>query len=66
MTPACILYSRRGRLALLGNLKPFLSSASGFLVKAFSWRAVFKGSEKFQLTTSTKSLESVLGQLHAF
>ena len=40
-----------------------LSSASKFLVKAFSWIAVFESSGKFQPTTSMKSLESVLEQL---
>ena len=58
-------YSRSGRLALLDNLKSVLSSASEFLVKAFSWIAVFESSEKFQPTTSMKSLESVLEQLQA-
>ena len=35
-------------------------------MKAFSWRAVSESSEKFQPTTSRKSLDSVLEQLHWF
>ena len=36
------------------------------LVKALSWRAVSESSEKFEPTTSRKSLDSVLEPLHWF
>ena len=37
-----------------------------FEIKALSRKAVLDSSEKFQLTASTKSVDSVLWQLHAF
>ena len=37
-----------------------------FEIKALSRKTVLDSSEKFQLTASTKSFDSVLRQLHAF
>ena len=47
------------------SLLPSLENVTEFKIKALSRKAVLDSSEKFQLTASTKSSDSVLWQLQA-
>ena len=60
------LFKKRQASHLLGNQKRSLQKCNPPPSEAFSWRAVSESSEKFQPTTSRKSLDSVLEQLHWF